>query len=205
MVRLVERTLSEGEVWWDPDAGQIDAASLEGFDGVSISRSVSELVRYRRIRRRPFVDIRAVPCTYRRSGDRLPEWRSGIAGRNRALRVVAGLLIGYGVVCLTGPFTPMHLRGVEPTLTDTMHIIGAMVDVLFILLTIGFGANAFGKRFRLYSIGTIVVLLDIRSFGRYGRSQGCGKPANALGRGDGAHQHRRLPSMASGAGHHSLT
>lgn len=33
------------------------------------------------------------------------------------------------------------------------------MDVLFILLIIGFGATAFGKRFRLYSIGTILVLL----------------------------------------------
>jgi hypothetical protein len=33
------------------------------------------------------------------------------------------------------------------------------VDVLLILFIIGFGANAFGNPFRLYSIGTIVVLL----------------------------------------------
>ena len=75
------------------------------------------------------------------------------AGRKRALRVVAGLLVGYGVVGLAGPFAPMHQRGVEGTLTDTMHIIITMVLVLFILLAIGLGANAFGKRFRLYSIG----------------------------------------------------
>jgi hypothetical protein len=37
-----------------------------------------------------------------------------------------------------------------------MHIILASVDVLFI---IGFGMNAFGKRFRLYSIGTILIVL----------------------------------------------
>lgn len=53
----------------------------------------------------------------------------------------------------------MHLRGAELTLTDTMHIILASVTVVFILLTIGVGANAFGKRFRLYSIGTIAVLV----------------------------------------------
>ena len=88
-------------------------------------------------------------------------WQS--ARGKRALRVVGGLLVGYGVVCLTAPFTPMHLREVlargEETLTDTLHIIGASMDVLFLLLIIGFGAMAFGKRFRLYSIGTILVLL----------------------------------------------
>ncbi len=34
VVRLVRRKPGPGEVWWDPDAGQIDAAGLEGFDGV---------------------------------------------------------------------------------------------------------------------------------------------------------------------------
>jgi hypothetical protein len=34
-----------------------------------------------------------------------------------------------------------------------------MVTVLLMLLAIGFAATAFGKRFRLYSIGTIVLLL----------------------------------------------
>lgn len=34
-----------------------------------------------------------------------------------------------------------------------------MVTVLFMLVAIGFGATAFGKRFRIYSIGTGVLLL----------------------------------------------
>jgi membrane protease YdiL (CAAX protease family) len=53
----------------------------------------------------------------------------------------------------------MHLREAEETLTDVMHIILTIVNVLFILLTIGFGATADGKWFRLYSIGTILVLV----------------------------------------------
>jgi cell division protein FtsW (lipid II flippase) len=53
----------------------------------------------------------------------------------------------------------MHLRGTEFTLTDTMHIVFASVTSLLMLLAIGFGATAFGKRFRLYSIATIVLLL----------------------------------------------
>ena len=32
--RLVRRTPGPGEVWWNPDAGEIDTASLERFDGV---------------------------------------------------------------------------------------------------------------------------------------------------------------------------
>ena len=68
-------------------------------------------------------------------------------------------MIAYGVISLAWPFAPMHPRGAEFTLTDTMHIALAMVTVLLMLLAIGFGAAAFGKRFRLYSIGTIVVLV----------------------------------------------
>jgi hypothetical protein len=34
VVRLVRHTPSSGQVWWDPDAGEIDKAGLEGFDGV---------------------------------------------------------------------------------------------------------------------------------------------------------------------------
>jgi hypothetical protein len=82
-------------------------------------------------------------------------WKS--AGGKRTLRIVAGLLLCYGVACLMAPLTPIHLRGVAWTLTDTLHIIFAVVDVLFIVLILVFGANAFGKGFRLYSIGTILL------------------------------------------------
>ena len=34
VIRLVRQTPGPGEVWWNPDAGEIDAAGLEGFDGV---------------------------------------------------------------------------------------------------------------------------------------------------------------------------
>jgi uncharacterized protein (TIGR01777 family) len=34
VVRLVRRTPGPGEVWWNPDAGGIDTAGLDGFDGV---------------------------------------------------------------------------------------------------------------------------------------------------------------------------
>jgi hypothetical protein len=62
-----------------------------------------------------------------------------------------------GVVSLYWP--PMHLRGAGFTLTDTMHIIWTIVTVLLMMLAIGFGAAAFGKRFCLYSIATMVILV----------------------------------------------
>ena len=69
--------------------------------------------------------------------------------------------MAYGLVGLAWP--PMHLREVLAagggTLTDTMHIVFAMVTVLLMVLAMGFGAAAFGKRFRRYSEATIVTLL----------------------------------------------
>jgi len=86
-------------------------------------------------------------------------WQS--AGGNRPLRVIAVLMGVYGVSGFFWP--PMHQREVLAagggTLTDTMHIIFAMVTVLLMLFAIGFGAAAFRKRFRLYSIATIVILV----------------------------------------------
>ena len=34
VIRLVRHTPGPGEVWWNPDAGEIDKARLDGFDGV---------------------------------------------------------------------------------------------------------------------------------------------------------------------------
>jgi CubicO group peptidase (beta-lactamase class C family) len=84
-------------------------------------------------------------------------WMS--AAGQRGLRITASLLAGIGLVDLVAYFFPMHMRGVPGTLTDAMHVGLASVTVLLCLLAIGFAARAFGPRFRLYSIGTIVALI----------------------------------------------
>ncbi|MFX0087084.1 MAG: DUF998 domain-containing protein [Candidatus Hodarchaeota archaeon] len=86
------------------------------------------------------------------------------ANRKHALHLTGGLLIGFAGVGFVGLFFPMHPRGVEATFTDTIHQIIAGVTVLFILLAIGSGtiesgATAYGKKFRLYSAGTLLILL----------------------------------------------
>jgi hypothetical protein len=79
------------------------------------------------------------------------------AGRSRRLRVAGALIIASGVI---GPFwPPMHLRGSEPTLTDTLHIVFAIAWNVLAVLTVGFAAAALGKRFRLYSVATMAVFL----------------------------------------------
>jgi hypothetical protein len=86
-------------------------------------------------------------------------WKS--AGQKRALRAAAVLIIAKEVLGLAGLlFAPVHLRGVEPTLSETLHLILTGVGVLLCMFpAIGFGASAFGKQFRLYSIGTMVIFL----------------------------------------------
>jgi hypothetical protein len=82
-------------------------------------------------------------------------WAS--ARGNRRLRVVGSVLAACGVFGLFWP--PMHIRGAEVTLTDTLHIVWTMVSILLTLLAMGFAAAAFGKRFRVYSIATMVLLV----------------------------------------------
>lgn len=80
------------------------------------------------------------------------------SGPNRALRLMALMMAGSAAVGLAlWNFFPMHMRGAEPTFTDTMHVILAMNP--FVLLSLGFGAAGFRNWFRYYSIGTILMLL----------------------------------------------
>jgi hypothetical protein len=128
----------------------------EGYS--SASQMVSELSAIGAPTRPLWVPL-GVTCTLLVAAFGWGVWAS--ARQNRPLRVAGGLLVAYGVIGLAWP--PMHLREVLAagggTLTDTMHIVFAMVTVLLMLLAMGFGAAAFGNRFRLYSIATMVILL----------------------------------------------
>ncbi|HEU4892220.1 MAG TPA: DUF998 domain-containing protein [Vicinamibacterales bacterium] len=86
-------------------------------------------------------------------------WAS--APPNRALRLVGALLMAHTAFGQFWP--PMHQRAVLAagggTLTDTLHLVWAAVTGIFFMLIVGFGAAALGKRFRLYSIATMVIVL----------------------------------------------
>jgi hypothetical protein len=85
------------------------------------------------------------------------------AGRNRPLRVAGWLLVGVGVANMISPFTPMHTREVlaagGATWTDTAHLTMVAITTLLLMGAMGFAAAAFGKRFRLYSIASLVTML----------------------------------------------
>ena len=81
------------------------------------------------------------------------------AGAKRSIRITGTLLVIWGILGFVWLFFPMHLRGAIGSTTDTMHLVMAAVTVLLILLFIGFGSSASGKWFRLYSTGTILILI----------------------------------------------
>jgi hypothetical protein len=95
-------------------------------------------------------------------------WKT--ATTNRRLRVSAAALVGLGVFGWLGvPFFPMHGREAEETLTDTLHVAQLAVAGPLILVIIGFGAAAFGWRFRLYSVATVLVTIVFGAWsGTYG-------------------------------------
>lgn len=85
-------------------------------------------------------------------------WRAGAL--NRRLRVVGGALVALGVLSLWAvPFASMHVREAEESLTDTLHLLGGAIVGPLLLVVIVLGASAFGKRYRVYSIATILVVL----------------------------------------------
>lgn len=82
-------------------------------------------------------------------------WKS--ADGHRSLRTVARFILVYVIINLYWP--PMHLRGNEPTLTDTLHVAWAMITILLMMFIMGFGAAAMGRSFRLYTMVTFVVFV----------------------------------------------
>jgi hypothetical membrane protein len=96
-------------------------------------------------------------------------WRS--ARESRSLRIVAALMFIGGVIGFAWP--PMHVREVlaagRGTLSDQLHIAFTVVWGVFALLEMGFAAAAFGRRFRVYTIASAIILLLFGGFtGMYG-------------------------------------
>lgn len=79
--------------------------------------------------------------------------------RRSGIRVAGNLLLGVGVVGLVLHFFPMQMRGQAPAFTDAMHVALGGINSLLLLAAIGFAANAFGRRFRAYSIATMIVMM----------------------------------------------
>jgi len=103
--------------------------------------------------------------------------------RQRALRFAAFLLAAIGVIGLVmAPYSALHVRGAEWTISDTLHIVVTSVMVLSILLAVGFGAVTLGPRFLRYSFGTLLVLVvSLTLIGVYGPRLAAHLPTPGLG------------------------
>jgi hypothetical protein len=140
----------------------VGALRFEGYS--SVSQTVSELSAIGAPSRPLWVPL-AIAYGVLLIAFGLGVWAS--AGEKRALRVVGGVLIAYAAIGFAWP--PMHLRGEGTSLTDTMHIAFTAVAVPLMLVIMGVGAGAFGKRFRIYSIVSLVILLGFGALtGLYG-------------------------------------
>jgi hypothetical protein len=83
-------------------------------------------------------------------------WRS--AQNNRALRITTGLMIAFAALGLLS--FPFPMKTDEVLGANTIHtIIWGVITPLLMLAGIGVSAAAFGKRFRLYAILTLVALV----------------------------------------------
>lgn len=97
------------------------------------------------------------------------------AGANRPLRITGWALVLVGVINMLAPLFPMHMRGAQSTWTDTAHIIVTTANVLPFLVAMWFSARAFDKRFRLFALATLGVVVV---FGVIAGSQGGAIGAN---------------------------
>ena len=79
------------------------------------------------------------------------------AADNNRLRAAGVIIIAQGILGVYWP--PMQQRGNEFALTDAMHIAWAIVTLVLMLVTIGFGAMSLGAAFKRYSIATVAVFL----------------------------------------------
>ncbi len=105
------------------------------------------------------------------------------AGRNRALRMTAALLIGYAVIGFSGPtLFEMRPRGTSGAGSDLPHIVLTAALVVMMLGAIGFGAFALGKRFRIYSLATLLTVMVFGALAApYGARLAAGQPTPGFG------------------------
>jgi hypothetical protein len=158
---LVQILLACGVAYSVSYAFANDIVAATRYDGYSrMSQAVSELSATG-APTRTFLTAMLPIWTMLMIGFGIGVWMS--ADGKRALQVTGALLIAFGVtgvLWLPFPMTSREemINGTTPA-NDVGHIVLAMVTVLLILLQLGFGAAAFGKWFRLYSLATAATVL----------------------------------------------
>ena len=143
-----------------PISSEVLAALLyQGYD--SVSQTVSELSSLG-APTRPLMLVEGALYSALLVAFGIGVWRA--ATDNRTLRITGALLLAYGAVGpLWYPFPVTARANITPgetfALTDVMHIVLGAVDTILILSILGFGAAALGKRFRIYTLLTVAVVV----------------------------------------------
>jgi len=112
-------------------------------------------------------------------------WKS--AGANRALRATAAVLIAWGVTGLLWlPFPMTGRADMTPgpmSANDIGHLVLSGLTGITVIAICGFGAAAFGKRFRVYSLATMAATLIFTGLltGALSPNMAEGKPTPWLG------------------------
>ena len=78
-------------------------------------------------------------------------------GSNRTLRAAGGSILLMALLSVYWP--PMHMRGEAFTFTDVLHIAWTMATVILMVSAIALAAISRGRRFQIYSVATISVML----------------------------------------------
>jgi hypothetical protein len=79
--------------------------------------------------------------------------------RKRAVYITGALLIGLGALDLMGPVFAMNASETVSSITNVIHIAATILTLIVLLLVIIFGSTADGKRFRIYSIATLLLVI----------------------------------------------
>ena len=104
------------------------------------------------------------------------------AGQRR-LRIAGALLSAYAIIGFTGPlFFEMSQRGTGGTGSDVAHIVLTAALVLLLLLAVGFGANALGRRFGAYSVASLLIIIVFGAMSApFGARLAAGQPTPGFG------------------------
>jgi hypothetical protein len=82
------------------------------------------------------------------------------ARNERNLRIAGALLIALGVLALTvGQLAAMQPRGAEQGLNGAAHLIEGAAAMVLLLAAMGFAAAARGRKFAIYTVVTVAVML----------------------------------------------
>jgi hypothetical protein len=136
-----------------------DVYAWSRYPGYSpISQAFSELLAEGAPTRSFLVALSGAPYNLLVAALGVGVWAS--PGRKRVSRVTGAMLVLYAIFSfLGGTVFQMDVRGTEATPRGALHLLATAVMVLFMLLSMGFGASLLGMRFRLYSIGSLLTVV----------------------------------------------